>query len=68
MQNMASKKRIAGTRAYSYKGYTIAGYLGGSKQTTVKWLVELDGREVAGDINTLTVAQNWVDNHPIRRT
>jgi hypothetical protein len=54
-------QKIEGTNDYSYKGFTIGKYMGGAKQTTAKWLIEKDSKEVYADINTLQVAQNTID-------
>ena len=53
-------QKIKGTRDYTYQGYLLCKYE--SARGGVRWLVEKDGKDLAGDFTKLENAQNWVDN------
>ena len=56
---MNKPTKIKGTSDYSYNGCTICKYE--SARGGVRWLVEKDGVDVAGDFTLLRNAQNYID-------
>jgi len=58
---MEKPVRIQGTRDYSYKGYVLGKYEGA--RGGVRWMVEKDGKDVAGDFTRLWSAVDYCDQH-----
>ena len=52
-------QKIKGTKDYSYKGCLILKYE--SARGGVRWMVEKDGKDLAGDFTKLMNAQNYID-------
>jgi len=51
--------KIKGTNDYSYKGCIIGKYE--SARGGVRWMVEKDNVDLAGDFTLLRSAQNYID-------